>query len=205
MNAFRKPIVTFVLIWLVSLLAACATSTPTAAPTAPPPTAIPMLKPGDTVGQMTVTTGPPETDGPPIWAFCPPAFSEGPGVNTVECSVPPLPELPIGHGWWSKDEALRDSNWNAMTWELYLDGQRIDLDAFGSADIDLPQTGLPGYDPNEEVVTKLRTWDVLLKEPALGKHTLRSVVHLSQQVDDGFFVTKAGTYELVVNFTVEAP
>ncbi|NIO68115.1 MAG: hypothetical protein GTN71_03420 [Anaerolineae bacterium] len=127
-----------------------------------------------------------------------------PGVTTTECNVPPLPELAIGHGWFSADEALRNSNWQAMTWELYLDGRQVELNAFGTYDADMPQTGLPGHDPNEEVITKLRSWDVVVGNPTAGAHTLRSVLHLSQQVDDGFHVTEAGTYDLVVNFTVEA-
>lgn len=160
------------------------------------------VRPGDTIGSMSLRSG--GSEGPPIWAFCSPAFLN-PGVTTTECTVPPLPELAIGHGWFSADEALRDSNWQAMNWELYLDGQQVDLDAFGTYDGDLPQTGLPGHDPDEEVITKLRSWDVVLVNPTAGGHTLRSVVHVSQTVDDGFHATEAGTYELVVNFTVEAP
>jgi len=161
----------------------------------------PAAQPGDSIGEMVLKTGGSEIV--PIWAFCVPAFLN-PGVTTTECNVPPLPELAIGHGWFSADEALRDSNWQAMTWELYLDGQQVDLNAFGTYDADMPQTGLPGHDPNEEVITKLRSWDVVLGNPTAGAHTLRSVLHVSQQVDDGFHVTEAGTYELVVNFTVEA-
>ena len=161
----------------------------------------PAAQPGDSIGEMVLKTGGSEIV--PIWAFCVPAFLN-PGVTTTECNVPPLPELAIGHGWFSADEALRDSNWQAMTWELYLDGRQVDLNAFGTYDADMPQTGLPGHDPNEEVITKLRSWDVVLGNPTAGAHTLRSVLHLSQQVDDGFHVTEAGTYELAVNFTVEA-
>jgi hypothetical protein len=161
----------------------------------------PAAQPGDSIDGMSLRSG--GSEGPPIWAFCVPAFLN-PGVTTTECNVPPLPELAIGHGWFSADEALRDSSWQAMTWELYLDGRQVDLDAFGSFDADLPQTGLPDRDPNEEVITKLRSWDVVVGNPTTGAHTLRSVLHLSQQVDDGFHVTEAGTYELVVNFTVEA-
>jgi hypothetical protein len=161
----------------------------------------PAAQPGDSIGEMVLKTGGSEIV--PIWAFCVPAFLN-PGVTTTECNVPPLPELAIGHGWFSADEALRDSCWQAMTWELYLDGRQVDLNAFGTYDADMPQTGLPGHDPNEEVITKLRSWDVVLGNPTAGAHTLRSVLHLSQQVDDGFHVTEAGTYELVVNFTVEA-
>jgi hypothetical protein len=161
----------------------------------------PAAQPGDSIGGMVLKTGGSEIV--PIWAFCVPAFLN-PGVTTTECNVPPLPELAIGHGWFSADEALRDSNWQAMTWELYLDGQQVDLNAFGTNDADMPQTGLPGHDPNEEVITNLRSWDVVLGNPTAGAHTLHSVLHLSQQVDDGFHVTEAGTYELVVNFTVKA-
>jgi hypothetical protein len=161
----------------------------------------PAAQPGDTIGEMVLETGGSEIV--PIWAFCSPAFLN-PGVTTTECNVPALPELAVGHGWWTADEALRDSCWEAMTWELYLDGRQVDLNAFGTFDADLPQTGLPGHDPNEEVITKLRSWDVVPVNPTAGAHTLRSVLHLSQQVDDGFHVVEAGTYELVVNFTVEA-
>lgn len=71
-------------------------------------------------------------------------------------------------------------------------------------DIDLQQTGLPGYGAEEEVITKLRTWDVLLTDLEVGAHTPRSVLHVSQDIDDGFHATEAGTYELSVKFTVEA-
>jgi hypothetical protein len=159
-------------------------------------------QPGDTIGEMSLRSG--GSEGPPIWAFCSPAFLN-PGVTTTECTVPPLPELAIGHGWFSDDETLRDASWAATTWELYVDGQPVDLEAFGTYDADLPQTGLPGHDPDEEVITKLRSWDVVLVNPTAGGHTLRSVLVVSQAVDDGFHVTEAGTYELVVNFAVEAP
>jgi hypothetical protein len=159
------------------------------------------LQPGDSIGEMSLRSG--GVEGPPFWAFCSPAFLN-PGVTSTECTVPPLPELAVGHGWFSADEALRDSNWQAMTWELYLDGQQVDLDAFGTYDADLPQTGLPGHDADEEVITKLRSWDVVLVNPTAGAHTLRSVLHVSQEMDDGFHATPAGTYELVVNFSVEA-
>jgi hypothetical protein len=81
----------------------------------------------------------------------------------------------------------------------------VDLEAFGTEDADLPLSpGQPGYDPNKEVVAKLRSWDVVLVNPTAGEHTLRSVMTLSQDVDNGFHTMAAGTYELVVNFTVEA-
>lgn len=224
MKLFQPLLILACIIGVTSLLAACgilASTTPamseetTSPPTIPAatPTAISpsatattmaMLKPGDKIDEMLISTGPGEMDGPPIWAFCPPAFSEEPGVKTIECSVPPLPELPVGHGWFAADEAKRDASWKSMDWGLTIDGQSVDLNTFGAVDVDLPQTGLPGHDPDEEVITKLRTWDVLLSGLAHGPHTLQSVMHASQDIDDGFHITKAGTYKLLVNLTVEA-
>jgi hypothetical protein len=190
-------VTTIFFLLMVMILTGCNT-------TAPSPTASPMIKPGGKIGEMVVQKGASESQGPPIWAFCSPAFAN-PGITTVDCNVPALPELSIGHGWWAKDVATRDSNWQALKWELYLDGQAIDLNAFGTFDADLPQTGLPGYGADEEVITKLRSWDVLLTNLKPGAHTLRSVLHVSEMVNDGLTgETAPGTYELDVNFTIEA-
>jgi hypothetical protein len=73
------------------------------------------------------------------------------------------------------DEALRDSNWKAINCELHtIDGQPLDLNAFGTFDADLPLTGLPGRDPNEKVILKMRVWDVVLEKPTPGLHTITS-------------------------------
>jgi len=164
------------------------------------PTTAPMVKPGDKIGEMVVRTG--ASEATPIWAFCFPPTTLG--VATVECTVPALPELAVGIGWWAVDEVLRDSNWKAITYELHtIDGQPLDLNAFGTLDADIPQTGLPGHDPNEEVIVKVRAWDVVLEKPTPGLHTMHIVYHLNQQISDGFAVYEAGKYELIVNFTVK--
>ena len=199
--------------WLLSACTAPPAAIPTQAPTDIPATipqqpaaaSIPMLKPGDSLGDLIVKKGPAAEPGPPIWAFCSPAFSDEPGENIVECSLPPLPELEVGHGWFSIDEATCDANWQAMSWELYLDGEQIDLQAFGNYDDDLPMKGLPGHSPDEEVITKLRTWNVILAGLQPGEHSLRSIVVIDQNIDTGFHTNAPGKYELVVNFKVEIP
>ena len=161
------------------------------------------LQPGDSIGEMSLRSG--GAAGPPLWAFCSPAF-QNLGVTTTECTVPQLPEVASGHGSYGADEALRDAMWSAQSWELFLDGHQVDLAAFGSEEADLPLApGMFGYDPNQQVVAKLRSWDVVLVNPSPGAHTLRSVVTFSQDTDDGFHTMTAGTYELVVNFTLQAP
>ena len=95
-----------------------------------------VLQPGDSIDGMSLRSG--GSQGPPIWAFCASAFPN-PGVTTTECTVPPLPELAIGHGCFFADEPLREAGWPLHHWEMYLDGQQIDLDTaayFAIADRD---------------------------------------------------------------------
>jgi hypothetical protein len=200
------------LLVLACLLAACAapaTSAPTLNPTVPLPTPtateIPMLVPGDTIGQMVISNTPTEQEAPPIWAFCSSRFNDMPGTRMINCNIPPLTDLSIGHGWFASDETTREENWQAMEWGLELDDQVIDLESFGAVDVDLPQKGLPGHDPDEEVVTKLRTWVVNVSNLQPGKHTLESNLVINQPVDDGFHSSEPGTYKLVVRFNVAAP
>lgn len=149
------------------------------------------LRPGDTIGGSMVTKGAAQVV--PLFAFCSPAFTAEPGVMTGNCSVPPLPELAIGHGWFATDASRRASNWEAFDWALYIDDARVDLEAFGVFDADLPMG---------DVTAKLRAWDVVISGLTAGPHTWRSVLDVSEAVDDGFHVTPAGRYELVINFTV---
>jgi hypothetical protein len=159
------------------------------------------LKPGDSVGTMSLRSGGAEHG---IWAeYCAPMFGIPPIVE--ECSVPALPELGIGPGCFFADEALREAAWPLHLWELYLDGQQINLDPFGTLDLSFPMTRLPGRDPDEAVVVHLRTWDVVLVNPTVGEHVLRVVARFNEQMNNGFVAFQPGTYELIANFTVEAP
>ena len=63
---------------------------------------------------------------------------------------------------------------------------------------------MPSHDANQKIATKRRTGDVALEQLAPGAHTFRSVLLVSQQSNDGFHITEAGMYGLVVNFTVAA-
>jgi len=158
------------------------------------------LKPGDSIGTMSLRSGGAEHG---IWGeYCAPMFGSPPIVE--ECTVPVLPELVIGPGCFFADEALREAGWPLHHWELYLDGQQIDLDAFGTSDVAFPMTGLPGRDPNEEVVVHLRGWDVVLLNPTVGAHTLRVVARFDEQMNNGFLTFEPGTYEVIANFTVQA-
>jgi hypothetical protein len=164
-----------------------------------------MLEPGSQIGRMLVSNAPAAAEAPPIWAFCPPKFSEEPGTRIIQCNIPSMYQLSIGHGWFSSDETIREANWKEIQWALELDGRLIDLPAFGAVDVDMPQKGLPGHDPDEEIITKLRTWVINLSSLVPGDHTLKSTLVVHQLIDNGFHSTQPGVYELVVRFHVDSP
>src|SRR5262245_5514346 len=75
----------------------------TACQAAGQPTSATMLKPGDTIDGMSLTTG--AVDAPPLWAFCSPAQYVG-NSTISDCSVPEVPRLAIGHILMPGDEPL---------------------------------------------------------------------------------------------------
>ena len=148
------------------------------------------LKPGDEINGMVITTGAAKV--PPLWAFCPPAPVND-GVRVVECRVPSLPRLAIGHTFRLANPALQTLDWSALTWELSVDGQPVDLEAFGIYDFVLPDLA-PHPSPVREIFRQFKAWDVILTNLMPGAHTLHGIAY-----------SEAVTYTWTVNFTVEAP
>jgi glycosidase len=122
-------------------------------------------------------------------------WSGEPGGDAVDCTMPWQPDVEIWPVWWAKDRELLDEGWEALAWEVYVDDQALDLDAFGTWDFD--------WAADENTPLKVRAWDLKLVNPTPGEHTLRYVVHINQEVTDGYTTTQPGTSELVVHLTVE--
>lgn len=149
-----------------------------------------MLKPGDEIDGMVITTGTAKTL--PLWAFCSPAL-ENDGVVSVDCRVPPLSRLAIGHTFGLADSALQTLDWSTLSWELDLDGHLLDLEAFGTYDYVMPDLA-PHPSPIREVFRQFKAWDVVLTNPKPGMHTLHGVAR-----------AETDTYGWVVNFNIEGP
>lgn len=147
----------------------------------------PRLQPGDDIAGMGLTTG--AETAPPLWAFCSPAF-ENDGVLSSDCQVPALSRLAIGHTFGVADEVLQALDWSALTWELTLDGQALDVQAFGIHEFTIPDLA-PWPASIREIFRRGRAWDVVLINPTLGEHTLHGVAR-----------AEAATFRWVVNFTV---
>jgi len=149
------------------------------------------IKPGDKIGEMTVEQSI-EIPYLDIWYFCEIIDEHQPYSVVTECEVPSLSSLDIGLGWMAKVSKFA-SNWDAMTWEMYLDDNKIDLTAF-----DWFETEFVSKGENN----KQRNWIITLKNLTPGVHTLRKSWNSQIDIDDGWNVYKQGTYQQVVEFTV---
>ena len=175
---------------------------PTATPAAMPatetvaPTAAPArLGPGDKIGDMALDSSP--SLNPVLWEYCPMAWSDRPGGEPAVCTMPWQPEVEIWQAWGAKDQALLDAGWEALAWEIYVDGQALDLEAFGTWDFDwAAEDGTP---------VRIRAWDLKLVNPTPGKHTLHYILRTTREVNDGFAVQPPGTTEMVLDVIVAQP
>lgn len=157
-----KRLISIVLgLMLVASLFSCAT--PTAIQPTPTPT-VDLVEPGENVGGILLVGGGQE-EAKLFTDYCDPGAEPG-EVSVRKCNVPAVERL--GLGWGGGDTTLEKLNqwWQQTTWELYLDGQPLDLPAFGTADFDTPYAG----------IEKFRLWRVDLGNPTPGLHTLRYVI-----------------------------
>ena len=151
-----------------------------------------LIKPGDKIGEMTVEQST-EIPYQNIWFFCENRLGELESFSfSTDCEVPLVSSMDISNGWFAKESKIA-SNWDAMTWEWYLDGYQIDLESFEWFEYDFVAKGEHN---------KQRAWIITLKDLSPGEHTLRQLWTSDIAVDDGWNIYQPGTYEQVVNFTV---
>ncbi len=175
---------TFV-VFFAAILAACVRAIPTPLKG--------VVKPGDKVGEMTVEQGAPTLPYPYIWQFCEQMPDEHePTTSKASCEIPQMSGMTILVGWIAKETNFAP-NWEAITWELNIDGYKIDLEAFEWFETDYPAHG----EDNKE-----RIWLIDLKNLSPGEYTLRYAWEANQVVNDGFNIYQPGRYEHTVNFTV---
>ena len=136
---------------------------------------------------MVVTSG--TTDAPPLEAFCIFKLDEE-LTNTIDCQVPPLPKLAIGHMIGLTGGALQELDWSKLDWQIYLDGYLLDLDTFDEQTYVEP-VFLSSPSSVREGFKQRKTWDIVLINPSFGLHTLLCTVR-----------ENSVTYSWVVNFMI---
>lgn len=127
-------------------------------------------RPGDTVNGALLAAGFRTEHETPLWAFCDPD-QHGSPTFTRSCRAIdyPIERLFIGDFLITAPGEL-NSVWRTLHWQLWLDGQKIDLPAFGTDDLG-PFTPHGGTK-----VLKVRQWKVILVHPKAGRHTLHEIV-----------------------------
>jgi hypothetical protein len=135
----------------------------------------PMLRPGDTIDEMVITTGAAEAS--PLWAYCS-LPQENTQVTTMDCDIPPLTKVAIGYVFGLNDEELQSLDRSTLAWELFLDDHPVDLAAFGTYEFAVP--GLANH-PSQvrEVFRKMTVWDVVIENMKPGRYTLLARIQLN--------------------------
>lgn len=152
---------------------------------------ISMLKPGDQVADMTLTTG--ALEAPPLQAFCSRQVNNDEIAH--ECYIPAkLPKVAIGHFFILADVIPANLDWAEVTWNLSFDEQPIDLSLFGAYDFVLPGMVSNPNPVTKEAFWKFTAWDVVLTDLKPGRYVLRGTAQ--SQFD---------TYSWVVDLIIEAP
>jgi len=147
-----------------------------------------MLKPGDHIGGMTLTTG--ATEAPPLWAFC----SHQDNDHVSKCHIPSkVSKVGIGHVFVLADEIPANLDWAEVTWNLSVDNQPIDLPLFGTYDFVLPgMASKPS--PIREVFWKFTAWDIVLTDLKPGQYILRGAAE-----------SEYDTYSWIIDLFIEEP
>lgn len=120
-----------------------------------------MLQPGDMIADMKLVTSSPAKAANTIFNYCTPYLGSQPAVLTFECQTPRSDFLFIGYGEIANSKDELEKKWKTRTWDLFVDGNPVDLSAFGTLDVDRGK--------------KIRVWNVGLENISPGAHVLRYV------------------------------
>ena len=153
-----------------------------------PSTTQALIEPGDAIDNMVVTTG--ADDAPPLWAFCSKSL-EGQGSYILDCRAPVLASLSIGNIFLYADEAIMNLDWSDLVWELSIDGQKVDLESFGTFEYVVPSMN-KNPSPVREIFKQGTAWNIVLMDLKPGHHTLWFVAQ-----------SETGSYTWFVNLEIE--
>lgn len=129
------------------ILSSCAKATP--------PPAEGMINPGDKTGDFLITTG----DGEDVIfvtkLHCP--FDES--AQTESCEQPVGTKVNVSNGIFddSSDGITLDELWSEQTYEMFIEGRPVNLQAFGTVDFNNPMVGT------------VRVWNVVIVTDKPGK------------------------------------
>jgi hypothetical protein len=136
------------------------------------------IEPSERVRGMLVVQGPATRAQTALFGiYCETDIPTGRHRGTC-MDVPRVRRLFVGYGMWASKAAI-SRLWNARDWSMWIDGQRVSLDEFGTAD-----RMLWAYPPAGGKDVTLREWSVILAHPTPGSHTIRYRIRQPQGTTD---------------------
>ena len=168
----RLAVITVGLLALVVVATATATERHTA-----------NIQPSERVRGMLVVQGPVTRAQTTLFGpYCEPVLRTF-GRHRRTCrDVPPVRRLFVGYGIFGPQAAVARA-WKPQDWSMWIDGERVSLDEFGTAD-----RMLWAYPPAGGKDVTLREWSVILAHPTPGRHTIRYRIRQPQGITDATWV-----------------
>jgi len=149
-----KHVSMFVLVALTALVSGCGGPAGSA-------------EPGSKIGAMRLLRGTTSQADLKLFDSCNPVILRS-GRRRRSCHVPHVQRLFIGYGIFEPTRRGLARDWRRTRWDLWVDGHRVDLPAFGTDD-----RTLYAFPPAAGKDVILREWDVILLNATPGKHELR--------------------------------
>ena len=147
------------------------------------------IEPSERVHGMLVVQGPATRANTALFGtYCRPDIVKSGRYRRSCGSVPQVRRLFVGYGVFALSPKMLSRAWSPASWSMWIDGERVSLDEFGTAD-----RWLYGYKPAGGRDAVLREWRVTLAQPTLGEHTIRYRFRVSSLSIDAtwvFTVTK---------------
>jgi hypothetical protein len=125
------------------------------------------IGPGDEIGTMTLAVGTVSDADLKFFDRCDPVILK-PGDYMRSCAVPRVNRLFVGYGDFEPTRKAIELDSKQSKWDLWIDGHRVDLAAFGTSDRTL--FGFPAAGGKNVI---LREWRVILVGVTSGEHTIR--------------------------------
>jgi hypothetical protein len=117
------------------------------------------IQPGDRIGDMEILDF---CEGSILVELC--SFDD---LQVGNCQIPAeIKALWISPGWGEETQEELELSWKDSEWSMTIDKKTIDLPAFGTYDLDIPDPFLG--------VLKGRTWNVCIANPSPGEHIIRT-------------------------------
>jgi hypothetical protein len=156
----------------------------------PPSSVLPTAVPGPASGPLVVEPYNPNTGQVDTLQNLVPGWqaSTAPAVQTWQIRVTTSQAAAIFVGWCTSDQNHLDQNYQHLSWTVEVDGKTIPLASLY-------------LDNSTTTQGTCRSYSGLISSWPAGQHTIRTTMHLDQEINDGWSSYPSGDYVDVYQLT----